>query len=506
MSDHNKRVEPASFEPAAAPATEAPGPKTEPRQRVLKGAGQPNWVVPALATLAVLALLVFFWLPSQVDTGTVAIDPATVAATRSKPASIDVSPWSDAQLARQRKDAQEILAALLDEQFTLEEMSVELWAGEAFGSAQALAATGDEQYRQQEFLTAGETYQQALDAMLEIKASVDSVFADTLQRGLDALRSDQAKAALEALQLAIVLKPDDPSAQAALTRAQNLEPLLALLQQANDARDTGALENALGLLQQAVALDPEHPGASVQLASVEREIARRNFNQAMTAGYQALDEGRFDEAERQFTAAQRILPAAGETESALVQTRSARTRAQIDAYGQRAQAAAEREDWNQAVAAYQQILKIDKSVVFARAGLIQSKARAQLDNRLKKALSKPERLGDDKVYRDTRALYQQALALEQKGPLLREQLAQLDQALELAIVPIPVLLQSDEQTDVTVYKVSHLGSFRRRQLSLKPGVYTAVGVRSGFRDVRRKFTVNPGQTNNVVEISCTEPI
>ena len=64
----------------------------------------------------------------------------------------------------------------------------------------------------------------------------------------------------------------------------------------------------------------------VQKASVEREIARRDFNSAMTAGYAALDEGRFDEAERQFKAAQRILPGATEPETALAQTRTARTR------------------------------------------------------------------------------------------------------------------------------------------------------------------------------------
>ena len=110
------------------------------------------------------------------------------------------------------------------------------------------------------------------------------------------------------------------------------------------------------------------------------------------------------------------------------------------------------------------------------------------------------------MYADTRALYQQALGLERKGPLLREQLVQLDRLLELAVVPIPVLLQSDEQTDVTVYKVAHLGTFRRQQLSLKPGVYTAVGVRSGYRDVRKQFRVSPEQDNPIVEIRCTEPI
>ena len=226
----------------------------------------------------------------------------------------------------------------------------------------------------------------------------------------------------------------------------------------------------------------------------------------MTAGYAALDEGRYDEAERQFKSAQKILPAATEPADALAETRIARTQAQIQAFRGRAESAAERENWNQAVAAYQEILAIDDTVVFARSGLLAAKARAQLDQRLKEALARPERLSNDRVYQDTRALYQQALSLESKGPLLRQQLARLNDLLEKAAIPVPVLLHSDEQTDVTVYKVAHLGTFRRQQLSLKPGVYTAVGVRRGFRDVRKKFTVNHDQQSQVVEIACTEPI
>ena len=76
----------------------------------------------------------------------------------------------------------------------------------------------------------------------------------------------------------------------------------------------------------------------------------------------------------------------------------------------------------------------------------------------------------------------------------------------MAQLPVSVLLHSNEVTDVTVYKVAHLGTFRRQQLSLKPGTYPAVGVRDGYRDVRQKFTIRPSGETPIIEISCTEPI
>jgi tetratricopeptide (TPR) repeat protein len=507
MSKHNQKVEPARFEPAASPSAgwAAAGEDNATTTRTCAGE-RPNWVMPALGSLVVLALLVFFWLPRQIDTGSIEVDAGESAPNRGKPAAVDVSPWSDAQLARQRKDAQAILAELLDEQFALEELAVERWAAEEFAAAQASAATGDEQYRTQQYLEAASTYQLALDEMLAVKARVDTEFEEQMRLGLEALRSDQGQPAVEALDLAVTLRPEDLAAQQALERAHKLEPLLALLLQANEARDSGDLEQALAMLRQAHAMDKQHAGAEAQLRSVEREIARRDFNAAMTAGYAALDEARYDEAERQFLKAQKILPSAGETENALLQTRNSRIRAKIDAFGARAEEAEDRESWDQAIAAYREILALDETVIFARAGLIRSQTRSTLDKRLSEALAKPERLGDDRIYQQTRSLYQQALSLEKKGPLLRKQLSALDELLQLAIVPIPVLLHSDEQTDVTVYKVAHLGTFRRQQLSLKPGTYTAVGVRNGYRDVRLEFTVAHNRDNNIVEISCTEPI
>ena len=119
---------------------------------------------------------------------------------------------------------------------------------------------------------------------------------------------------------------------------------------------------------------------------------------------------------------------------------------------------------------------------------------------------RPERLSDDTVYSQTQRLLQQARGLQQPGPVLRQQMARVAGVLRMAITPIAVLLESDEETEVTVYKVAKLGTFRRQQLELKPGTYTAVGVRNGYRDVRRKFTLSHDQTAQVIEIACTDPI
>jgi len=500
MSNQDRKVEPLRFEPAAAPVAEK---RSGGLSATAFGRG---WVILALCGLAALGLAVFLWLPSTVDTE--AIEARAVAATpaRDRAAPAEVSPWSEAQSARQRKAAQDILAELLDEQFALEELGVEQWAAEDFAAARTPAAEGDELYRRQQYTEAADRYRAGLDAMRTLRGRAEAVYERSLELGMEALAGDRAEAAVRALELAVLLRPELPEPRSALARARNLAPLLELLARADEARAGDDFETALALSRRALALDPQHPGAGVRAVAVERDIARRDFNAAMSGGYRALDDDRYDEAEQAFLGARKLMPDSAEAASALSQARTARTAARIEAHRRRAVAAEEREDWDEAVAAYREISNIDDSVVFARAGLIRSRTRSELNGKLLAALATPERFNDADVYRDARALYRQALALERKGPLLRRQLSELDEILRLAAIPISVLLRSDELTDVTVYRVAHLGAFRSRQLDLKPGTYTAVGIRPGYRDVRLRFTVAHDRDNGAVDIRCTEPI
>ena len=53
-------------------------------------------------------------------------------------------------------------------------------------------------------------------------------------------------------------------------------------------------------------------------------------------------------------------------------------------------------------------------------------------------------------------------------------------------------LESDQLTSVTLYRVGALGAFAAKEVELRPGTYTAIGSRDGYRDVRQTFTVRPG--------------
>ena len=96
--------------------------------------------------------------------------------------------------------------------------------------------------------------------------------------------------------------------------------------------------------------------------------------------------------------------------------------------------------------------------------------------------------------------------LEPKGPKWLSQIQTLDRLIEEAQRQISVTLLSDGQTDVAVYKVGIFGRFQQKNLTLRPGTYTIVGFRDGYKDVRAVLRIKPEDTEVQVRIVCFEKI
>ena len=101
---------------------------------------------------------------------------------------------------------------------------------------------------------------------------------------------------------------------------------------------------------------------------------------------------------------------------------------------------------------------------------------------------------------------EQAKRITARGPILDQQIRDLTVLLQQANTPVTVTLRSDSETEVIVYKVARLGRFEQRQLTLRPGTYTAVGTRVGYRDVRQDIVVLHDAVPAPITIACVEEI
>lgn len=468
--------------------------------------GEPKrnrWLMPALGVAIVTALAVIFVLPFLVSGPSP--EPRVPATVESQPRTVDESPFREAQLARARREAQDLLSGILDKQEYLEGRQVETWGADSFEDALAKAAEGDRRYRQRDFSAALEHYREADQLLSELENRVDRVVADALEAGRAALSAGDAGKAEAAFERALTIEPDSRDAERGRQRARVLPQVLALMERADKARDAGDWEDARELYSQVQDLDADHTAASEKLKSTEEAILERDFTAAMSRGFAALQAGNPERAEAAFGQALQLKSGHPDALSGRNQARNLGQQQWVSRQLNQATAKERDEQWQDAVDTYQGVLNRDESVMDARIGLIRARTRAELDRDLNRALADPLRLATPAVADHARELLRDARSIADPGPRLRRQIDQLAQSLEAAAQPVTVTLRSDNRTRVTLLRVGELGTFEHKQMELKPGRYVALGSREGYRDVRIEFQVDGSRAPEIV-IECREPV
>ena len=250
---------------------------------------------------------------------------------------------------------------------------------------------------------------------------------------------------------------------------------------------------------------PRPPGARSPSASRRQPSTTKGlFVEVMSEGLEALENRQWQVARSAFDRASRLKPGAPEVADGLARATAGQRLETIADGIRRARELEGREAWREAERTYLAVLAIDPESAAALVGQRQADGRATLDEKLEFYLSNPGRLLTPEVFADAASALETARETDPGGARIESQITRLDALLEQASTPVAVVLESDAMTDVVVYRVGRLGAFTRHELNLKPGVYTVVGTRDGYRDVRLRLVVTPGTPPDPLVVRCTE--
>ena len=459
----------------------------------------------ALGGLVISAAVVFMWLPNWVDDRQTQ-EPVAEEPPPPEPPEEQGPVYTEEELEALRVEADGLLAQLLNQQSQLDRRSAAEWGGDDFENYQELGRSGDDAYLADAFHDSVGAYEQALDLGEELLTRSIELIDAALEAAREALEAGNADVAAEQFSLVLQIEPDNAVAQAGLLRAQQLPEVLALVRRGEDLERSGDLEGAVRAYREAVALDGLWAPARSALGVLEATIRDRRFDDLMSRGLNAMAAEEFEDAHELFARAVALRPDSEEARSAQMQADQSLKLEQIALVEARALAFELRERWDDALSLYNDALQTDSTLAFAQEGRERTQYRVDLDLKLRNLIDRPELLFDDDVLRDAQSLAAEAGGISPMGPRLGEQVASLDRLLRLASTPLPVQLQSDERTEVTLFRVGRLGQFLVRDLELRPGDYTVVGSRPGYRDVRMTFTVLPGQPLDPIRVECAEQI
>ena len=228
------------------------------------------------------------------------------------------------------------------------------------------------------------------------------------------------------------------------------------------------------------------------------------FLEAMSEGHRALDVGDWGAARAAFNRAGALQP--GSARDGMARAEEGERLASVEAHRRRGAELEAAEDWRAAAAEYEAALKLDAVLAFALDGYARAAERARLQERLDRHLAAPRRLSADAVGQEAERVLQRVRELQPLPPGLERRAALLDRRLAEARTGVRVELRSDGLTEVTVLRVGGLGGFAHRVLELRPGPYTIVGTRKGYRDVRRQVVIEAGRDPGPIDVRCLETL
>jgi len=478
----------------------------------------------AVFSLLVIASLLFVSLsPKPSSTSYVTLvkqdgDEVKDSAAVKQESAEDQAPWDEQRRAQARVDAQDILSGLLNNKKILEAQDVQQWAGQEYQSALEQADSGDNFYKQQDYRSAIDAYQDAAQQMQSLQTRLPEILKERIRDGLVALEQGQSAIAKQQFQQALALDRNSISALKGLGRAETLDQVIELYAQGQDLEQQFKTDDRLESLQaatqkyqQALELDKDYVVAQQAIDRLSNLDADKRYRQSMTKGFNSLFAKRYSSAKSAFSKALKIKPNDVTAKEAYTQSQSSNRSASLTSVLSTAKKHEANEEWSSALSNYQAVLQRDANQVSAKLGQIRSRARSDLDERLVTALSDPLALSKGSVRDKAKQALADARGISRKGVRLNKQIKQLELALSDLNQTIKIVISSDSQTQVSIVKQGSkridLGKFSTKNLSLKPGRYVIRGVRLGFQDVRKEIDVLPGTLEvESISISCTESV
>lgn len=405
-----------------------------------------------------------------------------------------------------RTKALKVQEEVLSLKIKAESEAITRWAETDYQAIRTTITRANEVLAEEKYPQATELYRQAAGDLQLLLDAKQERYQAAIEGGLQALSEANSQEAKRLFEQALAIDPLSTEAQEGIKRAASITAVAGLYQEAQALEKTGNLIEAAAKLENLLVLDKRYKPATVALERIQAELNKQSFQTKMNSLLKAIENKDLASARRSFASLKNLGIYQDQIDQAGKLLAEEEELVFIATHRQIADNQREAEQWQQALATYTTILAVAPDALFAVNGRTEATKRSELDSALSVAISSPHRLQDEKQRSAAAQLLAYARQVNPIGPRLESQIDTLEILLTKAGTPVTIILESDNETDITIYHVGRIGTFFSKQINLKPGSYTVVGSKLGYRDVRKTIEIGPGEAANRFFIRCEEPI
>lgn len=428
--------------------------------------------------------------------------PAVALAPRAPSQASPQLPAASVRNSPLKEAADQQLTKFLKARQRLENLGAAQWGNGTYEEILQLANQGDAQYRNESFAAAAAFYGRAMQKAGRLAAGGPAALEKLMTQSLEAIEAGDGESARQKLWAARKIDPGNRQVKKLLQRAVQAEKVQQLFQNGQRLEKDAAAERALTQYRRALELDPDAVRVRKAYHDLSVQVADAKYRRFMSQGLSAFERREYHRARDSLLKAQAVKPGAAQVRDALSQVNVARQKQRMDILRQQALAAEAAENWTLALQSYRAALAMDDKIAFAVDGKQRIEVQIRRSKHLDFFLEKPQSLQYDRRLDQARELIRELEAAPVHGSRLSRDTQRLKRLVTLYATPVLVTIVSDGLTNVAVYRVGRLGRFTIHRLQLLPGIYTIVGSRDGYQDVRRKIIVKPGRQPFQITIAC----
>ena len=396
-----------------------------------------------LVGLALLLVIVVFFLPSLVqddkeDLPNQAIEEKTILIPNQ-------------EILAQKPIAEALLSELLIKIESLKLQGILFWGMGKWEDVLIMQQEGDSAFIEQQYDISAERYREALQMLSNMEISIPDVLANALESGQSSILNGDKDDAIANFEIALAIDGNNLEAKQGLDRALKLDQVLERTQRGETEFRLGSYELAIQSFEDALSIDPNWEPAINGLTQAKKSYADNLFQESLSKGYRSLNDESFDDAKILFEQALSIRPNSKEALQALDELELKRIASLTKSLKYKGLIAEVNEEWNQAKGFYEEILIIDPNLEEVKESLTRVESRILLDAEMTSIIARSDAYNDNKVLGQAQALLETAKSIERVGPKLEVSIRKLDSLIQIALIPIDVIFESDQLTDCLLY-------------------------------------------------------
>jgi len=344
------------------------------------------------------------------------------------------------------------------------------------------------------FLEAKNRFDDALESLKILEERVGRYKERKLIEGQEALASGNAREAMSLFNEVLEIDEDNEAAKTGLTRAETLEQVFPMLEQAEALEEEGQLVKANELYVSAYDLDPHSARAQAGAARTERKVKELAFEKALLEAVEAAEDKNWQLAIEASERALEVYPDNEEVKERLEEFRELEFEARVNNALEKARDLEFAREWRLAQDAYEEALKLAPNNEEAIEGIRRTGDISRAVIRYEKLVELAQlEAANNLDFQASINYFNEAMSIKPDYLSLSQEAGRLKDFLNRQSKPVSLTITSDGRTWVSISGYDHLGKFREKNIKILPGRYRIVGRRKGYEDAVRNVTIVAGE-------------